>query len=133
MSRAGQTGGAPGRWQPTVNGSLSAKAAVLTWLGWAVLLLQQAADAWVHQVPWIIWLGKLLPLLIFLPGMLKDNLRSFIWLCFVCLLYFMALVERLFAVPGSWLAIIGTVAVVVLFISSMMYVRWRARELREVH
>ena len=106
---------------------------MLTWLGWSVLLLQQAVDAWVHQVPWIIWLGKLLPLLIFLPGMLKDNLRSFIWLCFVCLLYFMALVERLFAVPGSWLAIIGTVAVVVLFISSMMYVRWRARELREVH
>jgi uncharacterized membrane protein len=102
----------------------------LTWLSWSVLLLQQTADAWMHQAPWIIWLGKLLPLLLFLPGMLKDNLRSYIWLCFVCLLYFIALVERLFAEPGGALAITGTVAVVVLFTAAMFYVRWRARELR---
>jgi uncharacterized membrane protein len=109
---------------------LSARAYWLTWLSWSVLLLQQTADAWMHQAPWIIWLGKLLPLLLFLPGMLKDNLRSYIWLCFVCLLYFIALVERLFAEPGSALAITGTVAVVVLFTAAMFYVRWRARELR---
>ena len=112
---------------------LAARAALLTWLGWSVLLLQQVADAWVHQAPWIIWLVKIVPLLIFLPGMLKDKLRSFICLCFVCLLYFMSLVERLFAQPGSWLAITGTVAVVVLFSAAMMYVRWRARELRASH
>jgi uncharacterized membrane protein len=111
---------------------LSASAALLTWVSWLVLLLQQVADAWVHQVPWIIWLGKVLPLLIFLPGMLKDNLRSFIWLCFVSLLYFIALVERLFAQPGNWLAIIGMVAVVILFTAAMFYVRWRARELRAI-
>ena len=29
--------------------------------------------------------GQLLPLLIFLPGMRRDNLRSYIWLCFICL------------------------------------------------
>ena len=110
----------------------SAWAYWLTWLSWAVLLLQQLADVWVLQAPWIIWLGKLLPLLIFLPGMLKDNLRSYIWLCFVCLLYFMALVERLFALPGSWPDIIGIVAVVVLFTAAMFYVRWRAQELRAI-
>ena len=71
-----------------------------------------------------------LPLVIFLPGMLKDNLRSFIWLCFVCLGYFMILVQRLFAQPGSLLAITGMAAVVVLFTAAMFYVRWRARELR---
>lgn len=111
---------------------MSAGAYLLTWLSWTVLLLQQLVDAWVHQAPWIIWLGKLLPLVLFLPGMLKDNLRSFIWLCFVCLLYFIALVERLFAQPDSWLAITGTVAVVVLFTAAMFYVRWRARELRAI-
>ena len=111
-------------------GRASAAAHTLAWLGWSVLLVQQCADAWVHQLPWIIWLGKLLPLLIFLPGLLRDRLRSYIWLCFVSLLYFMALVERLFAVPGSALAVVGTCAVVTLFIAAMMYVRWRARELR---
>lgn len=109
---------------------LSGRARLLVWLSWGVLLLQQIIDAVMYQMPWIIWLGKLLPLLIFLPGMLRDNLRSYIWLCFVCLLYFIALVERLFAQPGAWLPIIGTCAVVLLFSAAMMYVRWRARELR---
>jgi uncharacterized membrane protein len=103
---------------------------VLAWAGWALLLAQQVADAWLQGLPWIIWVGKLLPLLIFLPGMLRDNLRSYIWLCFVSLLYFVALVERLFALPGSALAWTGMIAVVVLFIAAMLYVRFRARELR---
>tara|TARA_R110002110_G_scaffold415561_2_gene651002 strand:- start:238595 stop:238969 length:375 start_codon:yes stop_codon:yes gene_type:complete len=103
---------------------------LLTWVSWAVLLLQQVLDAWIHQLPWIIWLGKLVPLLIFVPGLLRDNLRSFIWLCFVSLLYFIALVERLFAQPGNLHAIVGLSAVVVLFTAAMLYVRFRARELR---
>jgi len=75
--------------------------------------------------PWIF-------VLIFLPGMLKDNLRSYIWLCFVCLGYFMILVQRIFAQPDSLLVVIGLVAVVILFTAAMLYVRWRARELRAV-
>jgi uncharacterized membrane protein len=62
--------------------------------------------------------------------MLKDNLRSYIWLCFVCLGYFMILVQRIFAQPDSLLVVIGLVAVVTLFTAAMLYVRWRARELR---
>ena len=127
-------GGAPckvRRWQRAVKrGRASAAAHFLAWLGFTVLLAQQLADAWLQQPPWIIWLGKLLPLVIFLPGMLRDRLRSYIWLCFVCLLYFVALVERMFALPGNLLAAVGTGAVVTLFIAAMMYVRWRARELR---
>ena len=101
-----------------------------TWLGYGALLAQQALDAWLSGAPWFIWLLKLLPLLLFLPGMRKDNLRSFIWLCFVCLGYFLILVQRIFAQPGSLLVIGGLVAVVVLFVAAMLYVRWRARELR---
>jgi uncharacterized membrane protein len=114
-----------------MSAALSSTAARLTWLSWSTLLLQQAADAWVHQAPWFIWVLKVLPLLLFLPGMLNDNLRSFIWLCFVCLGYFLVLVQRIFAQPDNLLVIAGLVAVVILFIASMMYVRWRARELRE--
>ena len=110
----------------------AAWAGLLTWLSWALLLGQQVTDAWVHQAPWIIWLAKLLPLLIFLPGMLKDNLRSYIWVCFVSLMYFMSLVERIFAQPHSALAAVGLLAVTVLFVAAMLYVRWRARELKSV-
>jgi uncharacterized membrane protein len=109
---------------------LSRLAAWCTWFSYCLLLVQQLVDAWSQGAPWIVWLVKLLPLLIFLPGMLNDNLRSFIWLCFVCLLYFIVLVQRLFVVPGDELAVVGTVAVVSLFIAAMLYVRWRARELR---
>ena len=102
----------------------------ITWLSWFTLLLQQAATAWVQQAPWVVWLAFLLPLVIFVPGMLRDNLRSFIWLCFVSLLYFMRLVVAVFAHPDDGLAIMGLVAVVVLFCTAMMYVRWRAQEIR---
>jgi len=105
-------------------------AGLLCWLAWGVLLLQQAGDAVTQHAPWFIWMLKLLPLLMFLPGMLKDNLRSYIWLCFVCLGYFIVLVQRMFAQPDSLLVIMGMVAVVVLFNAAMMYVRWRAQELR---
>ena len=106
----------------------SDKAHALTWLSLLVLLVVQLADAWLSQPPWIIWLGKVFPLLIFVPGMLKNNLRSYIWLCFVSLIYFLVSVERLFATPNNPLAITGMIAVVVLFIAAMLFVRWRARE-----
>lgn len=105
-------------------------AARATWLSYFALLLQQALDAGLSQAPWFIWLIKLLPLLVFLPGMRKDNLRSYIWLCFICLGYFLILVQRVFAQPDSLLVISGLSADVILFISAMLYVRWRARELR---
>ncbi|HEY6132167.1 MAG TPA: DUF2069 domain-containing protein [Halioglobus sp.] len=108
---------------------MSTSAARLTWLSWSVLLLQQAADAWVHQAPWFIWGLKVMPLLMFLPGMYRDNLRSYIWLCFVCLGYFLILVQRVFAQPDNLLVISGLVSVVILFTAAMLYVRWRSREL----
>jgi uncharacterized membrane protein len=111
--------------------TLADKCRAVAWCSFAVLLLVQVAEVWSRQAPWIIWLAVLLPLLIFIPGMIRDNLRSYIWLCFVLLLYFMRLVVALFADPTGPLGITGMVAVVFLFISAMMYVRWRARELRQ--
>ena len=107
--------------------TLAGSAWLLTWFSYLLLLGQQTADAIVYEAPWIIWLAKLVPLLMFLPGMLRDNARSYIWLCFVSLLYFISLVERAFAQPGNVLQIVGLFAVVVLFCSALMYVRWRAR------
>ena len=129
MPGARRPGGATGPGRGAVS-SLAARSRRVTWCAWGALFLQQGLDAWVRQAPWIIWLAVLLPLLVFLPGMLRDNLRSYIWLCFVCLLYFMRLVEALFARPDDLLAACGMVAVVVLFLGAMLYVRWRARELR---
>ena len=102
----------------------------LVWASYGLLFVVQVLQVWLGNAPWIIWVAVLLPLMIFLPGMLRNNLRSFIWLCFVLLLYFMRLVIALFESPTDPLAITGMAAVVVLFVAAMMYVRWRARELR---
>ena len=109
----------------------SDKAHIATWVAWVGLFVTQLADAWILAVPWIIWLGTVLPLVIFLPGMLRDNLRSYIWLCFVSLLYFVALVVRLFAQPDNLLLALSLLCVVTVFIAAMLYVRWKARELKE--
>jgi uncharacterized membrane protein len=101
-----------------------------SWGFWLVLFGQQALDAFVRDAPWIIWLAYLLPLLIFVPGMLRDRLRTYVWLCFVVLLYFVRLVLRLFAEPGALPPIIGMVAVVGLFTCAMLYVRQRGPQLR---
>ncbi len=100
-------------------------------LSLGALLAVQVVESVSRQPPVLIWLVRLLPLLIFVPGMRADNLRSYIWLCFVCLLYFMMLVLRLFAEPTNIVSILGMVSVVSLFVSSMLYVRWRARQLRK--
>jgi uncharacterized membrane protein len=41
------------------------------------------------------------------------------------------LVLRLFADPSNMVSIVGMISVVSLFISAMLYVRWRARQLKE--
>jgi uncharacterized membrane protein len=92
-----------------------------------VALLSEVVVSLNDGAPWLIWVVRLLPLLIFLPGMLANKLRSYIWLCFVCLLYFMVAVLRMFAQPENLVTIAGLVATVTLFTSAMMYVRWQAQ------
>ena len=108
--------------------SRSAIARAVAWLGFAALLLLQLVESFIQHAPWIIWLIKCVPLAIFIPGMLRENLRSYIWLCFVSLIYFMVLVLKLFADPTDPLAILGMVSVVGMFVSAMLYVRWCSRE-----
>ncbi|MDP5063930.1 MAG: DUF2069 domain-containing protein [Haliea sp.] len=102
----------------------------LTWFSWAMLLGQTTVSLALTQPPLIIWLGILLPLALFVHGMLHDRMRSFIWLCLVSLPYFVVMVERLFATPQALLPWVGMVAVVALYCSAMLYVRWRGPELR---
>lgn len=74
----------------------------------------------------VVWIG---PLLVFLPGLLRGAWKSYLWLCFVTLIYFMMTVLELFdpqTDPGDWAEL---VLLVVLFNSAMLYARWRQREL----
>lgn len=118
MSAVPRTGAAKGYW-------------LALWLCLGLTLCLQAYDGMVRAMPWYIIVGiRLFPLMMFVPAMRKDSMTSFIWLCFVCLLYFIVAVERAFAEPGNPLAIVGLVAIVGLFLSAMLYVRTRGPQLR---
>ena len=103
----------------------------MTFASLVLLVILQLLESFVQQPPVMVWVLRVLPLLIFVPGMIADKLRSYIWLCFVSLLYFLTLVLRLFADPANPLAILAMVSVISLFVSAMLYVRWRAQQLKE--
>jgi len=115
----------------TAQGHAAEHALTVVWVCWLALLLNQAVESAITGAPVIVWAARLLPLLIFVPGMVRGRPRSFIWLCLVCLLYFIAGVEKLFANPADGLAIYGMISVVLLFIAAALYVRWQARAARD--
>ena len=82
-----------------------------------------------RAVLWVIWVA---PLLLFLPGLLRGAWKSYLWLCFVVLVYFTLTVSRLFGPRrdvADWLEL---ASIVVLFVSAMLFARWRQRELAAV-
>ena len=81
-----------------------------------------------RQPSMVIWLLHMLPLLLFVSGVIRQNVRTHVWLCFVMLGYFLLAVQNIF-VCQSLLSAIEVALIVVLFISAMMYIRWRSRAL----
>jgi uncharacterized membrane protein len=102
----------------------------MLWVSVAVLLACEVLDALRRDVPAVVWVIKLAPLLAVLPGALRDGMRAMVWLSFVSLLYFLFAVQRIFAEPASPRALLELLAVILTFVASMLYVRFRARERR---
>jgi len=103
---------------------------VALWGSLLLLFAAMAVDGWNRGVPTAVWVVWYLPLLVLIPGVLRDRLRSVAWVSFVTLMYFVVDVQRLFAEPGSARAQLELLAVIGLFMASMFYVRQRGRELR---
>lgn len=104
------------------------KARIITWLSYGLLILSLIVGGLVSGTPGILLVFAVVPLLIFIPGLYKENYRSISMLCFVSLLYFTAIVANLFEPDSSLFDISAVIAVVTLFIVSMMYSRWLQRE-----
>jgi len=81
------------------------------------------------RVQVFVLLLQVLPLLGFLPGMIKRKFKSYLWLCFVLLVYFTVIVTRLFMPEAGWMEYLQLSFEVLLFISSMIYARWRQQQL----
>lgn len=71
----------------------------------------------------VIWLLQTLPLLIFLPGLLRTRPRNFAWLSFVILLYFMHAVLLAFDPERRWLGVIEALLCISLFTLLVIFIR----------
>ena len=118
------------------HGQMMARTGVVSWLWWGlwgfwlVFTLQQIADVARFNAPWPMWILRVLPLIIFIPGVARGSLRAVVWLCFVLLFYFVSSVELIFAKPEDPLAVLGLVVVVALFVLAALYIRLRGPQLR---
>lgn len=78
--------------------------------------------------PYVIWAVQVVPLLLFLPIILKKDLRGHIWLCFFLTVYFMhAVVIAMSNHSNNLLAFIETLLVALLFTGAMMFARWQSK------
>jgi uncharacterized membrane protein len=132
VSSAGAAGGPVGGAAMMPRTPLIRGVWILLWASWIGLCAQQVANVARFGAPWPMWLLWLLPLVLFMPGVARDNLRAVIWLCFVTLFYFVIAVEWVFAQPTAWVPVSGLVLVVLLFSASVAYIRLRGRQLRGV-
>lgn len=73
---------------------------------------------------WLLWVLQCLPLLLFVPGIKARQPRTYIWLCFVLLFYFIKAVEGAFASNRAWIDFILLTLTCILFISAMLTSRW---------
>ncbi|SEI37298.1 Uncharacterized membrane protein [Allopseudospirillum japonicum] len=80
---------------------------------------------------WVILAIQILPLVAFAPALIKQNPRMHAWLCFVVLFYFMQGTTTAFYPHKFWLGLIEAILAGTLFVSAMLYTRWRARQLKQ--
>lgn len=101
------------------------------WLGFGLSLVMITLNTLVipscqRQPNVVVWALSLLPLIVFMPALIRHWLRACAWLCFILLFYFLLAVNV--AMTCSSLATgLEVVSVVVLFVATMLYIRWQSR------
>ncbi len=89
----------------------------------AAIIITLTLDNWLNGPLSVSrWLVQILPLLAFIPSLHRNNLRSYQWLCFAILLYFIYAVLNIFS-PGKLInGIMLTLFCVLLFCSAIIYI-----------
>lgn len=77
----------------------------------------------------VLWLISSLPLLIFLPGLLRGTWKSYAWMCFALMVYFQVFVTEVFRKPRDPVTLGLLACVLLLFAAAMWFVRLRRKEL----
>lgn len=120
---------------PSDYGRKARLSARVMWYGYAALLLALTLNTVVvpscGRAPNpVIWMIFCIPLLAFLPAMVKHNVRACAWLCFILLFYFLLSVNVAMTCVNPFTAL-EVCVIVVLFVSTMLYIRWYSRYLKQ--
>lgn len=75
-----------------------------------------------------IWLLKIGPLLMFLPGLLRNNTRSCAWLCFVVMFYFLIGVLNAMIPSGGSIDVVQIGLSVAVFTFGIVFIRYTAKK-----
>lgn len=115
-------------------GQLARWSARVMWAGYGALLVALTLNTLVvpscgRQPNTVVWMIACVPLLAFLPAMIKHNVRACAWLCFILLFYFLLAVPVAMACVNPFTAM-EVFIIVVLFVSTMLYIRWYSRYLK---
>jgi uncharacterized membrane protein len=99
-----------------------------------ILLASTLASGGEHTVgtsmaaPIIIWLFKCLPLLIFIPGLIKGSHRTASWLSYVTMIYFVLAILLMFTAGADIWGRLMPLTTLILFTAAMLYTRWKKAE-----
>lgn len=106
-------------------------------LNWFSLVGLLALFTWSNlnedQGSWLRWTVQCVPLLIFIPGLLRNSHRSYSWLCFVALIYMIpAITQAVMLIgyrnaerpAGGWIDVIFLLLTLLLFFAATMSSRW---------
>lgn len=89
-----------------------------------LMFLYACTNLVAQTINWTVMLVPIATLLIFIPGILLKNARSFDWLCFVILLHFTVGISNAMSPHASWADYLQTLLSVIIFIAAMMTSRW---------
>ena len=75
----------------------------------------------------IIWAVSCLPLLILLPGMIMNKARTYTWMSYVSLVYFILSVLLVFTDKAQLFGYGTCIASIGLYVSCVLHTRWHKR------
>jgi len=90
-----------------------------------LLMITIAVHLWLQSQPWIAYVVSLLPLALFIPGIVADRLRTLIWLGFVVLIYFYVGISNMSVPEPALLDKVELGLSIILFCAAMVYARTR--------
>ena len=92
---------------------------VLVHVFFVLLFLIKFINVIQDRIDLTIYLFWILPMLVFYRFIVKLNIKSYQWFCFVLLIYFLSSSLRVFGTIPYWLDIVELILICVLFIHIM--------------